>query len=64
MTHHWGYVGVATAATLFGISATLNKIVLSDVHPLIVVGLIYLIAVYLLYRKPFIYKEVIGSQKQ
>jgi drug/metabolite transporter (DMT)-like permease len=44
MTHHWGYVGVATAATLFGISATLNKIVLSDVHPLIVAGLIYLIA--------------------
>ena len=44
MTHHWGYVGATTAAILFGISATLNKIVLSNVHPLIVAGLIYLIA--------------------
>ncbi|MBI4895712.1 MAG: DMT family transporter [Candidatus Aenigmarchaeota archaeon] len=29
------------AAALFGISATLNKIVLVDVHPLVVAGLIY-----------------------
>lgn len=44
MTHHWGYVGALTAAILFGIGSTLNKIVLSDIHPLVVAGLIYLIA--------------------
>lgn len=44
MSHHRGYVGAIIAALLFGISSTLNKIVLSDVHPLIVAGLIYFIA--------------------
>ena len=29
MTHHWGHVGVVAAALLFGLGATLNKIVLS-----------------------------------
>lgn len=44
MSHHWGYVGAVTAAVLFGISTTLNKIVLSDVHPMVIAGLIYSIA--------------------
>ncbi len=44
MTHHWGYVGAITAAVLFGVSSTLNKIVLSDVNPVLTAGLIYLIA--------------------
>lgn len=44
MTHHWGYVGVVTSAMLFGITTTLNKIVLENVDPLIVAGLIYFIA--------------------
>jgi len=44
MTHHWGYVGVVTSAILFGTTATLNKIVLENVDPLIVAGLIYFIA--------------------
>jgi len=44
MTHHWGYVGAISSALLFGIGATLNKIVLADVHPTIVAGLIYLFA--------------------
>jgi len=44
MTHHWGYVGAVSAAILFGLSSTLNKIALADVHPLIVAGLIYFIA--------------------
>jgi len=44
MTHHWGYVGVVTSAILFGMTATLNKIVLENVDPLIVAGLIYFIA--------------------
>ncbi len=41
MSHHWGYVNALIAAALFGVSATLNKIVLKDMHPLVVAGLIY-----------------------
>lgn len=41
MSHHWGYANALLAAALFGISATLNKIVLKDMHPLVVAGLIY-----------------------
>ena len=44
MSHHWGYVSVLTAAVLFGISTTLNKIALADVHPIVVAGAIYLVA--------------------
>lgn len=44
MSRHWGYIGALSSAILFGINATLNKIVLDDVHPLIVAGSIYLIA--------------------
>jgi len=44
MTHHWGYVGAVSAAVLFGLSSTLNKIILVEVHPLVVAGLIYFIA--------------------
>jgi drug/metabolite transporter (DMT)-like permease len=44
MTHHWGYVGVVASAVLFGMTATFNKIVLADVDPLVVAGLIYFIA--------------------
>ena len=41
MSHHWRYVNAFLAAALFGISATLNKIVLKDTHPLVVAGTIY-----------------------
>lgn len=44
MTHHWGYVGAISSALLFGMGATLNKIVLAEVHPTVVAGLIYLFA--------------------
>jgi len=44
MTHHWGYVGAITSAIFFGIAATLNKIILEEVHPLVVAGLIYFVA--------------------
>lgn len=44
MTHHWGYVGAVSAAVLFGLSSTLSKIILAEVHPLVVAGLIYFIA--------------------
>lgn len=44
MSHHWGYVNALIAAALFGVSASLNKIVLKDMHPLVVAGLIYISA--------------------
>ncbi|WP_258084198.1 DMT family transporter [Thermococcus thermotolerans] len=44
MTHHYGYVAAITAALLFGISSTLNKLALRDVAPLVVAGSIYLTA--------------------
>ncbi len=44
MTHHWGYVGAISSALLFGMGAALNKIVLAEVHPTVVAGLIYLFA--------------------
>jgi drug/metabolite transporter (DMT)-like permease len=44
MTHHWGYIGATASAIVFGMAATLNKIALAEVHPMIVAGLIYLIA--------------------
>jgi len=43
MTHHWGYLGAITAALLFGISSTFNKIALENVSPLIVAAMIYFI---------------------
>jgi len=44
VTHHWGYVGAVSAAILFGLSSTFNKIALGEVDPMIVAGLIYFIA--------------------
>lgn len=43
MTHHWGYVGAIASAILFGVSSTLNKIALENVHPLVVAGMIYFV---------------------
>ncbi|WP_457752929.1 DMT family transporter [Thermococcus sp.] len=44
MTHHYGYVSAVLAALLFGMSSTLNKIALRNVHPMVVAGSIYLTA--------------------
>jgi len=49
MTHHWGYMGAILSAVLFGISSTLNKITLENVHPLIIAGLIYFVGGILLF---------------
>lgn len=49
MSHHHGYIYALIAAALFGISATLNKIVLNNIHPLVVSGLIYFSAGIVLY---------------
>jgi drug/metabolite transporter (DMT)-like permease len=44
MSHHWGYVAAVVSAILFGISSTLNKIVLKNADPTVIAGLIYLVA--------------------
>ncbi len=44
MTHHWGYVGAISSALLFGIGTTLNKLVLTEVHPTVTAGMIYTFA--------------------
>jgi drug/metabolite transporter (DMT)-like permease len=44
MSHHWGYVAAVASAILFGVSSTLNKIVLENVNPTVIAGMIYLIA--------------------
>lgn len=49
MTHHWGYIGAIASAVLFGISSTLNKITLENVHPLFVAGMIYFVGGILLF---------------
>jgi len=48
MTHHWGYVGAVVSALLFGLGTTLNKLVLGEVNPTVVAGLIYLFAGFVL----------------
>jgi drug/metabolite transporter (DMT)-like permease len=49
VSHHWGYVSAVASAVLFGISSTLNKITLENVHPTVVAGMIYLIGGLLLF---------------
>ncbi|MEM2203893.1 MAG: DMT family transporter [Sulfolobales archaeon] len=44
MAHQWGYIAAISSALLFGLGATLNKIVLADVHPTVVAGAIYVFA--------------------
>ena len=44
MSHHWGYVAAVASAILFGLSSTLNKIVLENVNPTVMAGLIYFVA--------------------
>jgi drug/metabolite transporter (DMT)-like permease len=44
LTHHWGYVGAVVSAVLFGMWATLSKLVLVDVHPSVVAGFVYFFA--------------------
>jgi len=53
LTHHWGYVSAVASALLFGISSTLNKIVLEDVHPTVIAGMIYLIGGVFLFATHF-----------
>jgi len=43
LTHHWGYVSAIASAVLFGISSTMNKITLENVHPTVIAGMIYFI---------------------
>jgi drug/metabolite transporter (DMT)-like permease len=44
MSHHWGYVAILCSALLFGVSTTVNKILLESVSPLMIASLTYIIA--------------------
>jgi drug/metabolite transporter (DMT)-like permease len=44
MSHHWGYVAALCSAILFGVSTTVNKILLESVSPLTIASLTYVIA--------------------
>ncbi len=44
MAHHVGYVVVFIAAIMFGLGTVLNKMILIDVHPLVLGGFIYLLS--------------------
>jgi len=65
MTHHWGYVGALSSAILFGVSSTLNKIALENVHPLIIAALIYFVGGVLLFAIYFspLHKKLISIFK-
>jgi drug/metabolite transporter (DMT)-like permease len=43
MSHHWGYVAALCSALLFGVSTTVNKILLESVSPLTIASLTYVI---------------------
>jgi drug/metabolite transporter (DMT)-like permease len=40
----WGYLSIVAAMIFFGISSTFNKILLSDIHPISLAALTYIIA--------------------
>ncbi|HXZ97732.1 MAG TPA: DMT family transporter [Candidatus Acidoferrum sp.] len=44
MSHHWGYVAILCSAFLFGISTTVNKILLESVSPFMIASMTYIIA--------------------
>jgi len=44
MSHHWGYVAALCSAFLFGVSTTLNKMLLGSASPLVIASLTYIIA--------------------
>jgi len=44
MSHHWGYVGVLCSAILFGVSTTVNKMLLQSVSPLMIASVTYIVA--------------------
>jgi drug/metabolite transporter (DMT)-like permease len=43
MSHHWGYLLALCSAVLFGVSTTVNKILLSSVPPLTIASMTYVI---------------------
>lgn len=44
MRRLWGYISIITATIFFGISATLDKIMLSRMHPVTIGAYTYIIA--------------------
>ncbi|MBI2572252.1 DMT family transporter [Candidatus Woesearchaeota archaeon] len=54
MLHIKGYTFALLAAILFGVSTTLNKLILVDVHPIVAAGIMYLSAGILLFSLRFL----------
>ena len=44
MSRYKGYIAALLAAIFFGIGTTVNKIVLTDIHPLVIASTTYLFA--------------------
>ena len=44
MSHHWGYVAVLFSAVLFGVSTTVNKMLLESFSPLMIASVTYIVA--------------------
>ena len=44
MSHHWGYVAVLFSAVLFGVSTTVNKVLLESFSPLMIASVTYIVA--------------------
>jgi drug/metabolite transporter (DMT)-like permease len=42
MTHHWGYMAAVLSAVTYGISYSLNKLLLINVPPIMLAGIVYL----------------------
>jgi drug/metabolite transporter (DMT)-like permease len=44
MSHHWGYVAILCSAILFGVSTTVDKMLLESVSPLMIASVTYIVA--------------------
>ncbi len=54
MTHHWGYLAAGLSAIIYSISYALNKLLLIDIEPLLLAGILYLASgLYLLILRLF-----------
>lgn len=52
MTHHWGYMAATLSAIFYGASYSLNKLLLINIPPMFLAGLIYFISgLYLLFLR-------------
>lgn len=54
MTHHWSYLAAGLSAIIYSISYALNKLLLVEIEPLLLAGILYLaLGLYLLILRVF-----------